>query len=401
MKLSGKRIVLGVTGSIAAYKAVYLLRRLTEEGADVTVVMTVAATEFVSPLTFQVLSKKPVQIKMFDLSQGVEITHIYLGRRADMILIAPATANMIGKMANGICDDLLSTILCAAKCPVVMAPAMDSEMYENDVVQRNIASLRQTGVDFIGPQSGPLASGVEGIGRMSEPEEILSLVVDKLTSSNDMEGKVILVTAGPTRETIDPARFISNMSSGKMGYAIAGAVRKRGGKVIMISGPTSLKPPSGIDCTYVTTSEEMYQSVMNRLAEADVVIMAAAVSDFRPVKKSDTKIKKGESLTLNLVKTTDILSEIGRKRGRQFIVGFAAETENLIKNATLKLKSKHLDIIIANDISLPEAGFDKDTNKVTIIDKSGEITEYPVMPKSEVAEVILDHVLKGVVRGNG
>jgi phosphopantothenoylcysteine decarboxylase/phosphopantothenate--cysteine ligase len=308
---------------------------------------------------------------------------------------------MIGKMASGICDDLLSTILGAVNCPVVMAPAMDSEMYENPVVRRNIASLRQIGVDFIGPQSGSLASGATGIGRMSEPEEILSFAVDKLTVHNDMEGKVILVTAGPTRELIDPVRYISNMSSGKMGYAIAGAAKKRGGKVIMISGPTALTPPSGIDCIHVTTVEEMYTSVMNRLAEVDVVIMSAAGSDFRPVKKSDTKIKKGESLTLNLVKATDILSEIQKKKGRQFIVGFAAETEDLLENARVKLKSKHLDLIVANDISLPEAGFDKDTNKVSIIDRWGGMTEYPVMPKSEVADRILDHVLKRIGPGNG
>lgn len=401
MKLSGKRILLGVTGSIAAYKSVYLLRRLVEEGAEVTVVMTVAAAKFISPLTFQVLSKKPVHIEMFDLDQGSEITHIYLGRNADMILIAPATANMIGKMAGGICDDLLSTVLGAVNCPVVMAPAMDSEMYENPVVRKNVVFLRQIGVDFIGPQSGSLASGATGIGRMSEPEEILSFVVDKLTAHNDMEGKVILVTAGPTRESIDPVRYISNMSSGKMGYAIAGAAKRRGGKVIMISGPTALTPPSGIDCIHVTTAEEMYTSAMNRLAEADVVIMAAAVSDFRPVEKSDMKIKKRESLTLNLVKTTDILSEIQRKKGRQFIVGFAAETENLIENAQVKLKSKHLDLIVANDISLPGAGFEKDTNRVTVIDRWGGMTEYPVMPKSEVADRILDHVLKKIGPGNG
>src|SRR3972149_1781798 len=251
------------------------------EGAEVTVVMTVAAAKFISPLTFQVLSKRPVLIEMFDLNQGSEITHIYLGRNADMILIAPATANMIGKMASGICDDLLSTILGAVNCPVVMAPAMDFEMYDNPVVRRNIASLRQIGVDFIGPQSGSLASGATGIGRMSEPEEILSFVVDKLTVHNDMEGKVILVTAGPTRESIDPVRYISNTSSGKMGYAIAGAAKRRGGKVIMISGPTALTPPSGIDCIHVTTAEEMYTSVMNRLAEADVGILAGARRGFR------------------------------------------------------------------------------------------------------------------------
>ncbi len=396
MKLTGKKIILGVTGSIAAYKAVYLLRRLVEEEADVTVVMTTEAAIFISPLTFRTLSKKPVYTEMFELNQREEITHLYLGRDADMILVAPATANIIGKMANGIADDLLSTILMAAKCPVIMAPAMDSEMYENPIVQRNISCLRQFKVDFTGPAIGPLASGISGPGRMSDPEEILSFVGDKLAMDKDMDGHVTLITAGPTREAIDPVRYISNISSGKMGYAIAGAAKRRGARVILISGPTALTPPSGVECIHVTTSEDMCDAVMNRLAEATVVIMAAAVSDFRPAEKVFSKIKKGESITLNLIKTTDILEEIHRKKGAQFVVGFAAETEDLIINAKEKLKSKHLDMIVANDVSLPEAGFEKDTNIVILMDRWGDVIEYPVMSKSDVADKILDCVIARV-----
>lgn len=393
MKLSGKKIILGVTGSIAAYKAVYLLRRLVEEGADVKVVMTHEAVRFITPLTFQVLSGKPVYTEMFDLNQGGEITHLYLGRDADIILVAPATANIIGKMASGISDDLLSTLLVAARCPVIMAPAMDYEMYENPVVQRNISYLRQLKVDFAGPATGPLASGAEGPGRMSEPEEILAFVEDKPEIGKDLMGHVVLVTAGPTREAIDPVRYISNLSSGKMGYALAGAARLRGARVTLISGPTSLPPPSGVECINVTTTEDMFNAIMNRLPEATVVIMAAAVSDFRPVGKSGSKIKKGESINLKLVKTPDLLEEIQKKKGNQFIVGFAAETEDLIINAKEKLKAKHLDMIVANDVSLPEAGFEKDTNIVTLIDRWEEIIEYPVMPKSDVADRIFDHVV--------
>lgn len=395
MKLSGKKILLGVTGSIAAYKAVYLLRRLVEKEADVTVVMTPEAVNFVAPLTFQVLSKRKIFVDMFDLDQGEEIAHLYLGRNADLIVVAPATANIIGKMANGISDDLLSTILTASHCPVIFVPAMDYEMYENPAVQRNIAYLRQLKVDFVGPENGPLASGLTGPGRMSEPEEILAFIEDKF-ELKDLAGHVVLVTAGPTREAIDPIRYISNRSSGKMGYAVAESARRRGAKVILISGPTFLSYPPGVDCIPVTTAEEMHDAIMNRLAEATVVIMAAAVSDFKAAEKAESKMKKGKEMSIKLVKTPDILEEIHRKRGKQFIVGFAAETEDLMRNAKEKLASKHLDMIVANDVSLPEAGFEKDTNIVTVIEREGEITEYPVMSKPDVADRILNHVVAGV-----
>lgn len=405
MGLAGKKIILGVTGSIAAYKSVYLLRRLVEHGADVLVVMTPEAAKFVTPLTFQVLSKNTVYTDMFESGQGGEISHLYLGRGADMVLIAPATANIIGKMANGIADDLLSTILLACKCPVLVAPAMDSEMYDNRVVQKNISYLQKLNVDFIGPVTGPLASGIEGPGRMSEPDVILAFVEERLAdrACRDIEGHTILVTAGPTREAIDPVRYISNLSSGKMGYSIAEAAKRRGAKVILISGPVSLTPPAGVELVRVITAEEMFNAVINRLPEVDVVVMAAAVSDFKPAVVVNSKIKKGNipsfykesagGITLNLVKTQDILSEILEKKGKQFIVGFAAETEDMVANAKKKLISKQLDMIVANDVCKEGAGFEVDTNIVTVIDRWGETVEYPVMTKAAVADKILDHVV--------
>jgi len=397
MGLAGKKIILGVTGSIAAYKSVYLLRRLVEHGADVSVVMTPEAAKFVTPLTFQVLSKNTVYTDMFESGQGGEISHLYLGRGADMVLIAPATANIIGKMANGIADDLLSTILLACKCPVLVAPAMDSEMYENRVVQKNISYLQKLNVDFIGPVTGPLASGIEGPGRMSEPDVILAFVEERLAerTCRDIEGHTILVTAGPTREAIDPVRYISSLSSGKMGYSIAEAAKRRGAKVILISGPVSLMPPAGVELVRVITAEEMFNAVINRLQEVDVVVMAAAVSDFKPAVVVNSKIKKENAggMTLNLVKTQDILSEILEKKGKQFIVGFAAETEDMVANAKKKLDSKQLDMIVANDVCREGAGFEVDTNIVTVIDRWGETVEYPVMTKAVVADKILDHVV--------
>ena len=397
MGLAGKKIILGVTGSIAAYKSVYLLRRLVEHGADVSVVMTPEAAKFVTPLTFQVLSKNTVYTDMFESGQGGEISHLYLGRGADMVLIAPATANIIGKMANGIADDLLSTILLACKCPVLVAPAMDSEMYDNRVVQKNISYLQKLNVDFIGPVTGPLASGIEGPGRMSEPDVILAFVEERLAerTCRDIEGHTILVTAGPTREAIDPVRYISSLSSGKMGYSIAEAAKRRGAKVILISGPVSLMPPAGVELVRVITAEEMFNAVINRLPEVDVVVMAAAVSDFKPAVVVNSKIKKENAggMTLNLVKTQDILSEILEKKGKQFIVGFAAETEDMVANAKKKLDSKQLDMIVANDVCREGAGFEVDTNIVTVIDRWGETVEYPVMTKAVVADKILDHVV--------
>jgi len=408
MGLAGKKIILGVTGSIAAYKSVYLLRRLVEHGADVTVVMTPEAEKFVSPLTFQVLSGNPVFTYMFEHSHGGEISHLYIGRMADMAIIAPATANIIGKMAGGIADDLLSTILLSCKCPVLIAPAMDYEMYENRIVQKNISYLRQLDVTFIGPVSGPLASGAEGPGRMSEPEDILALVEETIAepSGRDFEGLTVLVTAGPTREAIDPIRYLSNHSSGKMGFSVASAAKRRGAKVILISGPVALTQPAGVELVKVTSSEDMFNAVINRLPEADVVVMSAAVSDFKPAVVSDSKIKKDklpplfkgpDGMTLNLVNTQDILSEISGKKGKQFIAGFSAETENVVANANEKLISKDLDMIVANDVTKTGAGFEVDTNIVTLIDRWGEVVEYPMMTKKAVAEKILDHVIHRLI----
>ncbi|MBI5194063.1 MAG: bifunctional phosphopantothenoylcysteine decarboxylase/phosphopantothenate--cysteine ligase CoaBC [Nitrospirae bacterium] len=398
MTFSGKKILLGITGSIAAYKAVYLLRRLVENGCDVKVVMTREALNFITPLTFGVLSKHHVYVDMFDPQYAEDIPHLNLGREADAMVIAPATANIIGKMANGVCDDLLSTILIGQvgvrrSGPIIIAPAMDYEMYESPVVQKNIKLLKELMVDFVGPEAGMLASGASGQGRMSEPDDILSFIETRLSKSEDLKGQVVLVTAGPTREAIDPVRYISNSSSGKMGYAIADSAVRRGARVILISGPTFLNPPAGVECINVVTAEEMLNAVMNKLEEATIVVMAAAVSDFRSADIPDKKIKKSESITLNLKKTQDILEAISKKRDKQFIIGFAAETGDLINNATQKLKSKSLDMIVANDVSLPGAGFDVDTNIVTIIDKKGGITEYPKTSKRIIAENIWGHYL--------
>lgn len=394
MTLSGKKIILGITGSIAAYKSVYFLRRLVEEGADVTVVMTEAAKRFVSPLPLQVFSGKKVYTEMFNPGADGEILHLYHGRYADVITVVPATANIIGKMASGIGDDLLSSILIAARCPVVMAPAMDSEMYENPIVKRNISSLKKLGVHFLGPTVGPLASGSTGIGRMVEPEDIVLFLKDGLSGVKDLDDQVIIITAGPTREAIDPVRYISNRSSGKMGYELARAAQRRGARVILISGPTSLSPPAGVECIRVISAEEMFNALMDRLSEATVVIMAAAVADFKPEKNYQSKLSKEEIQHINLVRTPDILKEISRKGKRLILAGFAADTGNVIEKGKGKLDSKGLDMIVVNDISLPGAGFEGDTNVATILDRWGGMVEYPLMKKSDLAEKILDHVRK-------
>ena len=392
MSLTGKKLILGVTGSIAAYKAIYLVRRLIEKGAQVTVVMTRGATEFVTPLPFQVFSGKKVHIQMFNPEEGHEISHLYHSRWADAIIVAPATANIIGKMASGIGDDLLSSILLAATSPVVMAPAMDEEMYNNPIVQKNISVLEKMGVHFIGPVEGSLASGVTGIGRMIEPDEIVTYMEDLLYENKDLEDLVVIVTAGPTREPLDPVRYISNRSSGKMGYAIAQVAQKRGARVILISGPVSLKPPPGVECIRVNTTEEMLQAVVDRLLEAHVLIMAAAVADFRPETYKSYKLKKEEIKGIQLIPNPDILQEARKIKDNMLIVGFAAETGDLLTKAKEKLYNKRLDLIVANDISLPGSGFEVDTNKVSILDRSGNIKEYPLMDKVDVAEKVLDHI---------
>ena len=393
--LSGKRILLGVSGSIAAYKAVELLREFTKRGAEVQVVMTEAATKFVAPLTFETLSRHPVLLDMFSLAYDSRIGHIEATRRADVFVVAPATAQTIARMALGLADDFLSCIFLASRCPVLVAPAMDSDMYQHEALQENLARLRQRGIHIAEPGHGELASGLVGPGRLADPSEIVA-VVDRLVSlACDLEGQTVLVTAGPTREPLDPVRYLSNRSSGKMGYAIAEAAAARGAKVILISGPTALIPPHRVDVIHVETAQQMYEAVLAKLQAATVVIKAAAVADYRPKQVAGRKIKKDERVPeLTLEPTPDILAEIGKRKGRQILVGFAAETEDLVANARRKLQRKNLDLMVANDVGQPGAGFDGDTNIVKILDAQGDVEELPLQAKRSVADRILDRIIE-------
>lgn len=393
MSIKGKTIVLGVTGGIAVYKAAELTRLLIKAGANVHVVMTKGAAEFVTPLTFQTLSKNPVHTEMFSLMQEAEVGHISLADNADLFVIAPATANTIGKIANGIADDLLTTSIMATRAPVLLAPAMNCNMYDNPIVQWNMKKLKGYGYHFIDSETGELACGYEGKGRMAEPSDIME-EIEAILSPKDLKGERILITAGPTFEAIDPVRFIGNRSSGKMGYALARMALRRGADVTLISGPSSLKPPRGSRFIAVESAEEMKKAVISNFKGATAVIMAAAVADYRPSKASSEKIKKGKgAFSIDLKKTSDILLEIGKKKGKRLLIGFAAETGNLVANARKKLKEKNLDLIVANNIKEPGAGFGSDTNIVTIIDKKGNIEELPKMPKEEVAWKVLDWVI--------
>ncbi len=391
--LKGKEIVLGVTGGIAAYKAVELLRLFTKAGANVHVVMTRSATEFVTPLTFQTLSMNPVSTKLFSLVSEREIGHISLADRADLVVIAPATANVIGKLAHGIADDLLTTTVMATKAPVLLAPAMNVNMYQNPLYRANEAALRRLGYLFADPVRGTLACGWEGEGKLQEPgiifEEVLSALAPK-----DLAGESLLVTAGPTREELDPVRFISNHSSGKMGYAIARSARRRGAAVTLVTGPSSLEPPYGVDTVPVVSAAEMRQAVLERFPACSIIVKAAAVADYRPAVRAEEKMKKtGETLALSLEKTGDILAELGRLKGERLLVGFAAETENLLENARQKLEGKNLDLIVANDLSQEGAGFDVDTNRVTLLYRDGHAEEIPLMGKGELADRLLDRIV--------
>jgi phosphopantothenoylcysteine decarboxylase/phosphopantothenate--cysteine ligase len=392
--LSGKRVLLGVTGSIAAYKAADILRRLTEQGAEVRVVMTKNATRFISPLTFQALSGKPVLCDEFQDWEQNSIGHIDVAANQDLVLIAPATANVIGKVAAGIADDALTTTLMAVECPVVMAPAMNDRMYRNAVLRKNIQFLKEQGVRFIEPGTGPLACGTVGQGRLADPESIIREISSMFLPQN-LADTAILVTAGPTREQIDRVRFISNPSSGKMGYALAAAARDRGAAVVLISGPSHLPSPSGIEVIRVLSADDMYRAVMEHVEGKQVIIMAAAVSDFKPAVSTDRKIKKHEAPTiLQLEPTRDILLEVSKTAGKRFLVGFSAETDNVYQNAIKKLKEKNLDMIVANDLTRAGAGFDTDTNSVTIIDRAGKSIELPVMHKSDIAGRIMDKIVE-------
>jgi phosphopantothenoylcysteine decarboxylase/phosphopantothenate--cysteine ligase len=388
-----KRILLGVSGGIAAYKAVELLRLLVKAGAEVDVVMTRHAREFVAPLTFQTLSGNPVHSELFNLIQEQEIGHIALADRAALCIVAPATANVIGKVANGLADDLLTTTLMATRAPVLFVPAMNVNMWENPLYRENQARLEKHGYHFMAPAVGELACGWEGQGKLPEPAAIFDFA-EELVGSRELAGRTVLVTAGPTREELDPVRYLTNHSSGKMGYAIARAARNRGARVILVSGPVELPAPQKIELVPVTTAREMHAAVMARSTTADVIIKAAAVADFRPLQRAAGKVKKGDAqqLTLELERNPDILTELGRKRGQALLVGFAAETGDLLAHARKKLEDKGADLIVANDVTAPGGGFGSDTNVVWLLDRSGGVEELPCLPKEEVAARLLDRI---------
>ncbi len=390
--LQGKRIVLGVSGGIAVYKAVELLRLLTKAGAVVDVVMTKNACEFVTPLTFQTLSGNPVHTDMFSLQQEQEIDHISLADRADLFILAPATANLVGKIAQGLADDLLTTSVMATKVPVLIAPAMNTNMYENPIYQRNQNVLTELGYHILEPSTGALACGWEGKGKLPTPEIIFAAAEAALTPK-DLLGCRIMVTAGPTREEIDPVRYISNYSSGKMGFAIAEVAQKRGAEVVLIAGPTNLNTPLGVRFVPVRSAAEMRTAVLEHFDATDVVIKAAAVADYRLANRADQKLKKtADQMTLNLEKNPDILAELGQNKDTQVLIGFAAETENLLVHAADKLRKKNLDMIVANDVTASGAGFDVDTNIVRFLHPDGVVEELEEMTKHRVAEQLLDRV---------
>ncbi|KAF0221532.1 MAG: phosphopantothenoylcysteine decarboxylase / phosphopantothenate--cysteine [Geobacteraceae bacterium] len=392
--LKGKEIILGVTGGIAAYKAVELLRLLTKAGANVHVIMTDSATEFVTPLTFQTLSMNPVSTSLFNLISEREIGHISLADRADLFIITPATANIVGKLAGGIADDMLTTTVMATKAPILVAPAMNVNMYQNPIYKANEEKLKSHGYLFVEPAKGMLACGWEGEGKLQEPRVIFEEALAAL-SPKDLTGERVLVTAGPTREELDPIRFISNYSSGKMGYAVAIAARRRGAQVTLVTGPACLDEPWGVDTVQVVSTENMREVVIKKAAESTIVIKSAAVADYRPKSRTGEKIKKNaEPLVLELVKNPDILGELGKTKGDRLLVGFAAETGDLLANAAKKLMEKNLDMVVANEIGLEGAGFNVDTNIVKLLFRDGRKEDLPLMGKIELADVILDRIVE-------
>jgi len=388
-----RMVVLGVTGGIACYKAVELVRLLVKNGFKVRVIMTRGAMEFVTPLTFQALSGNPVATETFSLTQESEIGHINLADSADLFVIAPTTANVIGKLASGIADDLLTTVLMATQAPVLLAPAMNIHMYENVIVQENLRKLRRVGYHIMDPAEGYLACGYDGKGRLPDPEKI-SDEIERLLRKKDLAGENFLITAGPSREPLDPVRYISNRSSGKMGYALARAALRRGATVALVSGPTALEPPSGARLIEVNTAAEMREAVLKEYPHSSAVIMAAAVADYHAVAPSGQKIKRGVGdLELRLIPNPDILKELGQNKDGKWLIGFAAETENLTANAQKKLHEKNLDIVIANNVAEEGSGFDGDTNVGTIIDRTGAVRSLPLMSKDDLADCIYDHYL--------
>ena len=389
-------VLLGVTGGIAAYKAADIVSRLIKQDVNVDVIMTKYAQEFITPMTFQSLSGNKTVTDMFDTSFRPDIEHISLAKKADVILIAPATANIIAKIAHGIADDMLTTVVLASKAKLIIAPAMNTVMYEAEVTQNNIKTLKERGVIVIDPVEGLLACNDIGRGKMEEPENIVEAVLYHLTCSRDLEGKKVLITAGPTRESIDPVRFITNRSTGKMGYEMAREAKRRGADVTLVSGRVNLKAPYGVNLINIESAQDMYEEVMKRAGESDIIIKSAAVADYTPQNKSNIKIKKQSGdMKIELERTHDILFEVGQaKTDQQILVGFAAETNDVIENAKSKMQRKNLDFIIANDVKKEGAGFGTDTNIVTIIPRQGEVEPLPVMKKSEVARAVFDRILK-------
>ena len=394
--MTKKNVVLGVTGSIAAYKACDIVSRLRKQGVDVHVILTRAGAEIITPLALETMSANPVVVDMFHRENPWEVEHISLAKRADVFLVAPATANFLGKAAHGIADDMLTTTILATRAPVLVAPAMNVNMYENPVVQENIALLKKRGWHFIEPDAGLLACGDVGKGRLAEPEAIVAAAMELLYPRRDLAGKHVLVSAGPTQERIDPVRYITNRSSGKMGYAIAEAAAARGARVTLISGPVTLPVPEGVERVNVISSQDMFEAVQAAFDSCDGLIMAAAPADFTPAAFAEQKIKKNgrEGMTLELAATRDILKSIGERKRQQRVMGFAAETEHLEENAAKKLEAKNLDMIAANDVTAAGAGFAVDTNAVTLYKRDGSSEQSGTMPKRALADWLLDRLFE-------
>lgn len=389
--LRGKNIVVGITGGISAYKSCELVRSLVKDGAEVRCAMTRNAERFITPLTLQTLSGNKVASNLFDLTSESEIGHIKIADEADVVVVAPASASFIGKIASGIADSLLATVILATKAPVIICPAMNSNMYSNSIVQENMEKLRRHGFTIVEPGEGDLACGWTGRGRLAE-REVIALEVQKAVTPQDYAGENILVSAGATREHIDPVRFISNPSTGKMGYSIARAGWLRGARATLVSGYSSLPDPHGVEVVRVTDCDEMYERIHERFELANIVIKSAAVSDYSPCEKSEQKIKKSKKqLSIPLKKTRDILKSLGENKKGRILVGFAAETENLVNNSRKKLEEKNLDLVVANDVTAPQAGFGEDTNIAWLVDR-GKVEELPLMSKFELANRILDRI---------
>ena len=387
-----KTVVLGITGSIAAYTACDIISGLKKRSVDVHVILTRAGAEFITPLALETMSANPVITDMFNRNTPWEVEHIALAKRADVFLVAPASANFMAKAAAGIADDMLTTTLLATRAPLMIAPAMNTNMYLNTIVQRNMDALKASGAVFIEPESGLLACGDTGVGRLADPKTIVERVMETLYQKRDLEGKRVLVSAGPTQERIDPVRYITNRSSGKMGYAIAEAAQERGACVTLVSGPVSIAPPDGVNVVNITSSADMFEAVTEQFESCDILIMAAAPADFTPP-YCDQKIKKhGDGLTLELSPTKDILASLGANKGKRIVVGFAAETQNIKENAARKLEKKNLDAIAANDVSGCSTGFGVDENRVTLFKRNGESTDSGVMTKTALAHWLLDRI---------